>query len=121
MESNLDFNVIRDKSPAALTSLSVPLNRERETPRKDYCNAVKRSVTVPVSPQVLSSNVIIKCPQVSSSNTNVNCASNVSAKNDCYPLQPSVKCKTNHTGKPNLLIVGDSYIKCVEKILQFTI
>ena len=36
------------------------LNRERETPRKDYCNAVKRSVTVPVSPQVSSSNVL-KC------------------------------------------------------------
>ena len=30
VESNLDFNVIRDKSPAALTPLSVPLNRERE-------------------------------------------------------------------------------------------
>ena len=30
MESNLDFNVIRDKLPAALTPLSVPLNRERE-------------------------------------------------------------------------------------------
>ena len=88
MESNLDFNVIRDKSPAALTPLSVPLNRERETPRKDYCNAV-----------------------------NVNRASNVSAKNDSYPLQPSVKCKTNHTGKPNLLIVGDSHIKRVEKDL----
>ena len=119
MESNLDFNVTRDKSPAALTPLSVPLNREREreTPRKDYCNAVKRSVTVPVSPQVLSSNVVIKCPQVSSSNTNVNCASNVSAKNDSYPLQPSVKRKTNCMGKPNLLIVGDSQMKRVEKDL----
>ena len=40
------------------------------------------------------------------SNTNVNRASNVSAKNDSYPLQPSVKCKTNRTDKPNLLIVG---------------
>ena len=28
--------------------------------------------------------------KLSSSNTNVNCASNVSAKNDFYPLQPSV-------------------------------
>ena len=117
MESNLDFNVIRDKSPAALTPLFVPLNRERETPRKDYCNAVKRSVTEPVSPQVSSSNVVIKCSQVLSSNTNVNRASNVSAKNDSYPLQPSVKCKTNCTGKPNLLIVGDSHIKRTEKDL----
>ena len=117
VESNLDFNVIRDKSPAALTPLSVPWNKERETLRKDYCNAVKRSVTAPVSPQVSSSNVVIKCPQVSSSNTNVNRASNVSAKNDSYPLQPFVKRKTNRTGKPNLLIVGDSHIKCVEKDL----
>ena len=117
VESNLDFNVIRDKSPAALTPLSVPLNRERETPRKDYCNAVKRSVTEPVSPQLSSSNVVIKCSQVLSSNTNVNRASNVSAKNDSYPLQPSVKCKMNCTGKPNLLIVGDSHIKRIEKDL----
>ena len=72
---------------------------------------------MPVSPTVLSSNVVIKCPQVLSSNTNVNHASNVSAKNDSYPLQPSVKCKTNRTGKPNLLIVGDSHIKHVEKDL----
>ena len=107
VESNLDFNVTRDKSPAALTPLSVPLNIERETPRKDYCNAVKRSVTVPVPPQVSSSNLIIKCPQVSSSN--------VSAKNDSYPLQSSVKCKTNRMGKPNMVFVGDSHIKCVEK------
>ena len=107
VESNLDFNVTRDKSPAALTPLSVPLNRERETPRKDYCNAVKRSVTVPVSPQVSSSNLVIKCHQVSSSN--------VSAKNDSYPLQSSVKRKTNRTGKPNMVIVGDSHIKCDEK------
>ena len=67
----------------------------------------------------VSSNVVIKCSQVSSSNTNVNCASNVSAKNDSYPLKPSVKRKTNRTGKPNLLIVGDSHIKrnALKKIL----
>ena len=117
VESNLDFTFIRDKSPAALAPLYVPLNRGRETPRKDYCNAVKRLVTVPVSPHVSSSNVVIKCPQVSSWNTNVNCASNVSAKNDSYPLQPSVKCKANRTGKLNLLIIGDSHIKRVEKDL----
>ena len=65
----------------------------------------------------ISLSVVIKCPQVSSSNTNVNRASNVSAKNDSYPLQPSVKRKTNRTGKPNLLIVSDSHIKRVEKDL----
>ena len=64
-----------------------------------------------------SSNVVIKCPQVSSSNTNVNRASSVSAENDSYPLQPFVKRKTNRTGKLNLLIVGDSNIKRVEKDL----
>ena len=54
---------------------------------------------------------------MSPSNANVNRASNVSAKNDSYPLQPSVKRKTNRAGKPNLLIVSDSHIKRVEKDL----
>ena len=49
--------------------------------------------------------------------SNVSYASNASSKNGSYPLQPSVKRKMNHTGKPNLLVVGDSHIKRVEKDL----
>ena len=50
VESVLHFNVVRDNTPAALTPRSVPLNDEREIPRKDYCNAVKKSAPVSVSP-----------------------------------------------------------------------
>ena len=50
VESVLDFNVVRDNTPAALSPWSVPLNDEREIPRKDYCNAVKKSAPVSVSP-----------------------------------------------------------------------
>ena len=55
-------------------------------------------------------------PQV---NTDVNnCVeSNGNAKNNSYPLQPSVKPKTNRNEKFNLLVVGDSHIKCDEKDL----
>ena len=47
-------------------------------------------------------------------NTDVNncVGSNVNAQNNSYPLQPSVKPKTNHNGKFNLLVVSDSHIKC---------
>ena len=34
-----------------------------------------------------------------------------------YPSQPSVKRKTNHMGKCNLFIIGDSHIKRVKKNL----
>ena len=48
--------------------------------------------------------------------TNCN-ESNVNAKNNSYPLQPSVKPQMNRNGKCNLLVVGDSHIKRVEKDL----
>ena len=95
VESVLDFNVVRDNTPAALTPQSVPLNDEREI--KDYCNAVKKSAPVSVSPQ-----------EVFPSNNNVNRARNGSIKNDPYPVQPLVRRKTKRTDKPNSLIVGDS-------------
>ena len=47
LESNSDFHVVSDNATAV--SLYVPLNKERETPRKDYCNVVKGSLVVPVN------------------------------------------------------------------------
>ena len=106
VESVLDFNVVRDNTPTALTPRSVPFNDERGIPRKDYCNAVKKSAPVSVSPQ-----------EVFPSNNNVNRARNGSNKNDPYPVQPLVRRKTKCTDKPNLLVLGDSHIKRVEKDL----
>ena len=103
--STLDFSIVTENPPAAAKPpLSVPLNQECETPKRDYKNAVKNSIAVLRSPQV---------------NTDVNncVGSNVNAKNNSYPLQPSVKPKTNRNGKFNLLVVGDSHIKCIEKDL----
>ena len=105
VELVLHFNAVRDNTPAALTPRFVPLNDEREIPRKDYCNAVKKSAPVSVSPQ-----------EVFPSN-NVTRARNGSIKNDPYPVQPLVRRKTKRTAKPNLLAVGDSHIKHVEKDL----
>ena len=59
VESVLDFNVVRDNTLAALTPRSVPLNDEREIPRKDYCNAVNKSAPVSVSPKKYYSHQII--------------------------------------------------------------
>ena len=80
------------------------MNQECGTPERDYRNAIKNSIAVSISPQV---------------NTDVNncVGSNVNAKNNSYPLQPSVKPKTNNNGKFNLLVVGDSHINHVEKDL----
>ena len=105
VESVLDFNVVRDNTPAALTPQSVPFNDEREIPRKDYLNAVKKSAPVSVFPQ-----------EIFPSNNNVHRARNGSIKNDPYPVQPLVRRKTKCTDKPNLL-VGDSLIKRVKKDL----
>ena len=94
--STLDFSIVRENPPAvAKPPLSVPLNQGCETPKRDYRNAVKNSIAVSISPQV---------------NTDVNnyVGSNVNDKNNSYPLQPSVKPKTNRNGKSNLLVIGDA-------------
>ena len=102
--SNLDFHVVRDV--VTDTPQSVLLNRDRETPKKDYCTAAKRTVEVPtVSPQV----------PISSAGANV--AINEMCRNHAYPLKPTVKRKPIVTSKPNLLVVGDSHIKRVDKDL----
>ena len=63
--------------------------------------------------QISKTNVLEKV------NTDVNncVGSNVNAKNNSHQLQPSVKPKTNCNGKFNLLAVGESHIKRIEKDL----
>ena len=105
MNSPLDFSIVRENPPAAATPpLSVPLNQKCETPKKDYRNAVKNSIAMSISPEV--STDVNNCVGII-----------VNAKNNSYPLQPSVKPKTNRNGKFTLLVVGDSHIKRVEKDL----
>ena len=93
--SNLDFKVIRDITFEVVIPLTTTLKGDKKVYHNNYCNTIQTPVQ---------------------SNTAVNYSDTISGKNASHLSQPSIKYKTNHMGKRNLFIVGNSYIKQVKKI-----